>query len=617
MDEKLIDYFFGFAQSKGFKRNREDFVKYLQSDDKLFDYLYGVAESKGYKRDKEHFAGLVGRTQKAAPVTTESVTTEPATESVKTEVVNAEPVKATESAKSEPVKAEPVAEETATDYSGVDTTPMERKGERSTPIKGIDQITVEKVDLSDKEKADRLKSVKEATKDVSEEDKKLALNDSAVNNSIESKLMPVTEKTQVKEVVPEEKKKEIPTDIKVKEVTKEEPMKVKFKDKSEYSNLNYIQGYDTELSKKFDNNHVERVNFKNKLPGLSLGTISKEDGDSSSKLSIAYDKKNEKWYSYDFNKYKGKEYDKWEEVKSDKLVSFLKDEFKDVVENKSLEAKNFRELKSDYTPETSIASIYLRNVPEKSIKPFGENGPTVYFDEKENEYFTKENGERNVIEKGSDRYNKIENKIIDLTLKQPSQNNLDCPPGETDCSNKDNFATSQIFLREKDRFNLFGKYTQKEGNLAKNLDEKIDKYNDQEHKNMDDARLFLINRDLNSDYKLDDPKIESYRNKVFYINQNPPTSKRFSTYYLDNSNKSYIYDNETNSILKQLDDEVDLPVGGKNKVWETLLFDTPEYKKTRDLIEIIKSKKGKSTKNTFVPLSPNFDPTGTPDWLKK
>ncbi len=134
---------------------------------------------------------------------------------------------------------------------------------------------------------------------------------------------------------------------------------------------------------------------------------------------------------------------------------------------------------------------------------------------------------------------------------------------------------------------------------------------------MDDARLFLINRDLNSDYKLDDPKIESYRNKVFYINQNPPTSKRFSTYYLDNSNKSYIYDNETNSILKQLDDEVDLPVGGKNKVWETLLFDTPEYKKTRDLIEIIKSKKGKSTKNTFVPLSPNFDPTGTPDWMKK
>lgn len=563
MDEELIDYLFEASRKEGFKRNREDFVKYLQSDDELFDYLYGKAQKEGYKRDKEHFAGLVGRTQKAAPAS-----------------------------------AEPAIEETSvTDYSNVDTTPMESKSTESIQVKDVEEPTAEKVSLSNKDKDKTLKSVREG-----------------INNS----LLPVTEKTEIKEVVPEEKNKEVPTDIQVKELVKEEPkIKVKFKDKSEYSDLGYIQGYDTELTKKFDKNHVERVNFKNNLPGISLGTISKKDGDSSSKLSIAYDKKNDKWYSYDFNKYKGKEYDKWEEVKSDKLVSFLKDKFKDVVENKSLEAKNFRELKSDYTPKTSIASIYLRNVPEKSIKPFGENGPTVYFDEKENEYFTKENGERNVIEKGSDRYNKIENKIIDLTLKQPSENNLDCPPGESECSNKDNFGASQKFLREKDSFNLFGKYTQKEENLAKKLDEKIDKYNDQEHKIMDDAVLFLINRDLNSDYKLDDPKIESYRNKVFYINQNPPSSKRFSTYYLDNSNKSYIYDNETNSILKQLDDEVDLPIGGKNKVWETLLFDTPEYKKTRDLIELIKSKKEKGTKNSFVPLSPNFDPTAIPDWMKQ
>lgn len=579
MNEDVLNYLFEWAQSDGYKKTKEDFAKLLQSNDEVFNYAFEFAKSDGYKKDENAFAGLIGRTQKVAPANDESVN-------------------------AEPVKTETVTEETTTDFSKVDTTPMESKSVESLPVKESEEPTVAKVDLTDKEKADRLKDVTEAKKNAMAED-------------ISSKLMPVTEKTQVKEVVPKDKKKEIPTDIKVKEVIKEEPVKVKFKDKSEYSNLDYIQGYDVESSKKFDKNHIERINFKNNLPGLSLGTISKKNGDSSSRMSIAYDKKNDKWYSYDFNKTKGKEYDKWEEVKSDKLVSFLKNEFKDVVENKSLEAKDFRKSISDYTPETNIASIYLRNVPEKSIKPFGENGPTVYFDEKENEYFTKENGERNVIEKGSDRYNKIENKIIDLVLKQPNENNLDCPPGESECSNKDNFGASQIFLREKDRFNLFGKYTQKEGNLAKNLDKKIDKYNNQEHKNMDDAILFLINRDLNSNYKLDDPKIESYRNKMFYINQNPPTSKRFSIYYLDNSNKSYIYDNETKSILKQLDEEVDLPVGGKNKVWETLLFDTPEYKKTRDLIEIIKSKKEKGTKNTFVPLSPEFDPTGTPEWMKK
>ena len=339
MDEKLIDYFFGFAQSKGFKRNREDFVKYLQSDDKLFDYLYGVAESKGYKRDKEHFAGLVGRTQKAAPVTTESATTEPTTtesasaEPVKTEVASAEPVKitepvkATEPTKTEPVKAEPVAEETATDYSGVDTTPMERKGERSTPIKGIDQITVDKVDLSDKEKADRLKSVKEATKDVSEEDKKLALNDSAVNNSIESKLMPVTEKTQVKEVTKvEPMKNEIKSDIPSYDDLGINPEKnpgsfldanknVKFVDVT-YSDtpIDFLKAIGSDIK-------LER-NISLRYPDPP-GVVFKKEKVGEREVYSSYDKDNDKWYIYDEKSNKGN----WTEVTSGPIKSMLNAKF--------------------------------------------------------------------------------------------------------------------------------------------------------------------------------------------------------------------------------------------------------------------------------------------------
>jgi hypothetical protein len=191
------------------------------------------------------------------------------------------------------------------------------------------------------------------------------------------------------------------------------------------------------------------------MPFLNIGTVRKENGEDKKDISIGYDKTKNKWYSYDFQK-SGKEYDQWEEVKSDKLISFLNNEFKDITENKSIAPMDFRKLQSDYMPDAKIVDLYLRINPEKSFKPFGENGQTVYFDEKENEYFTKEKGERNVIEKGSEKYNQIQTKIIDLASKQPKENNLDCPPGESNCSNKDNFDASYNFLSYADSFNRLG-----------------------------------------------------------------------------------------------------------------------------------------------------------------
>jgi hypothetical protein len=82
---------------------------------------------------------------------------------------------------------------------------MAAKSVSELSVKEVSEPIAEKVDLTDKKKA--------------------------MAEDMSSKLMPVTEKTQVKEVVEEKKKAEVPTDIKVKEVVKEEPkLKVNLKE---------------------------------------------------------------------------------------------------------------------------------------------------------------------------------------------------------------------------------------------------------------------------------------------------------------------------------------------------------------------------------------------------
>jgi hypothetical protein len=187
MDEELIDYLFETSRKEGFKKNREDFVKYLQSDDELFDYLYGKAQKEGYKKDKSHFAGLVGRTSTAAPV----ATTEPA----KTEVATTTPVAETKPT----VTPEPEK--------------MQVRSVEPTPTKE-EPMTAEKKEI--------------------------------VKSDIESQLLPVTKKTEVKAietpsdkmVIKSETKAEAkPTEVakmEVKEMKSEQPkMKVKGKLKPE------------------------------------------------------------------------------------------------------------------------------------------------------------------------------------------------------------------------------------------------------------------------------------------------------------------------------------------------------------------------------------------------
>jgi hypothetical protein len=189
MDEELIDYLFETSRKEGFKKNREDFVKYLQSDDELFDYLYGKAQKEGYKKDKAHFAGLVGRTTTAAPV----ATTEPA----KTEVV---------AATTEPAKTEPTVTETTK------TEPTATIATETAPAK-TEVVAETKVTAEPMAKAEPQITVKEVEAPVKEEPKK--------ELPVSTGLMPVTEKTEVKAVetpsdkmvIKSEKKKEQPVTV--------------------------------------------------------------------------------------------------------------------------------------------------------------------------------------------------------------------------------------------------------------------------------------------------------------------------------------------------------------------------------------------------------------------
>lgn len=192
MDEELIDYLFETSRKEGFKKNREDFVKYLQSDDELFDYLYGKAQKEGYKRDKAHFAGLVGRTTTAAPV----ATTEPA----KTEVV----ATTTEPVKTEPAKVEPTVTET------VKAEPTPTVATETAPAK-TEVVAETKVAAEPMAKAEPQITVKEVEAPVKEEPKK--------ELPVSTGLMPVTEKTEIKAVeTPSEK-------MVIKSEKKEEPKK--------------------------------------------------------------------------------------------------------------------------------------------------------------------------------------------------------------------------------------------------------------------------------------------------------------------------------------------------------------------------------------------------------
>ena len=289
MDEELIDYLFETSRREGFKKNREDFVKYLQSDDELFDYLYGKAQKEGYKKDKAHFAGLVGRTTTAAPV----ATTEPA----KTEVVAAttEPTKTeptttaatTTPAKTEPTETAPAKTEPAKELSN--------KQSETIKVRSIPQREVE-MPVADETKMPPM-MVREAAPIAEEEPKK--------ELPVSTGLIPVTEKTEVKAV-------ETPSDKMVikSEKKAEEPIKPMTEKEKEEWECPPAQGGCSKNKQSITNYFLDKYKIGGEYkPEFSRARISDREGNLADFIDNSFDGRgvakieNEDWYDHNSKGY--------------------------------------------------------------------------------------------------------------------------------------------------------------------------------------------------------------------------------------------------------------------------------------------------------------------------
>ena len=66
MDEEVINDLYNRAKSKGYTKNRDEFVKLLHSDSDVLNDMYSYVKGKGYNKDINSFSNLVGKGQTAS-----------------------------------------------------------------------------------------------------------------------------------------------------------------------------------------------------------------------------------------------------------------------------------------------------------------------------------------------------------------------------------------------------------------------------------------------------------------------------------------------------------------------------------------------------------------------
>ena len=244
MNEEAVNLIFDWVKGRGYQGSKEEWLNYIQTNDDAFNYIYEIAKTRGYQKDENAFGTLMGRT---APVATTTPTkTEPTTPIATAPTTP--PVATAPVATTEPATTAPVAETKPT------VTPEPTKELRSEPMTTVKaqalpekQVTTPTVDMA-KMPTMEVKSV-EAT--PIKEEPMTAEKQEVVKSDIESQLLPITEKTEVKaietpsdkmviksETKVEEPKVEVkPTEVakvEVKEMKTEQPkMKVKGKLKTE------------------------------------------------------------------------------------------------------------------------------------------------------------------------------------------------------------------------------------------------------------------------------------------------------------------------------------------------------------------------------------------------
>lgn len=563
MNEKYIRYLFQLARDEQYPGSMDEFVKRIQTEDNFFNYMLQSARDDQYKGTDEEFSIAIGRT-KSQSTQSEPVATE--------QTAKAEPT-TTEPAKVEPTKVEPQATETVI-------------AKAEDPVK--EQVVEEKPAIQVKE----VEALKEEV--VKKEIPKESLNQN---------IIPITEKTEVKAVEPtsdkmvvkSEKKEEVKEQPKtegkpqmeVKDVTKEEPKNLKVKS----------------LDEKVIEENKKSMEYPTP-PSETVFDVKKIKG---KELYSSYDKENNKWYTYPV----GSNKKEWTEVKSGQMKSALNAMFtSNKLDTLKLESKA-KEIKADI-PKFNI------NDPNEIYKPYGEEGPDVYYSKENDQYIVKDGEKRNIIEKDSGEYALINSRIKNA-IDNSKLGKGECPERQGGCSkNKstvDEYRYKKAGLKHQDE--TYIDHNNKPSRITKTVYTKDKKYGNGAWITDREGNLASYIDDSGDAIALTDRYYSEYYNHeedaLFYVAEEAPKSKRFPVYKPFGENgKSFIYDNNTGIIMRELtEDKIMSKDGSPMTVWKDIPMFEPEYKKAKAIIEGLKFQKEKGSKNTFVPLTTT---PGMQDW---
>jgi hypothetical protein len=494
MNEEAVNLIFDWVKGRGYQGSKEEWLNYIYANDDAFNYIYDIAKQRGYQKDQNSFGTLIGKTTPVA--TTAPAKTEPAkTEPAKTEVAIATPVAETKPT----VTPEPEK--------------MQVKSVEPTPTKE-EPMTAEKKE--------------------------------AVKSDIESQLLPVTEKTEVKAI-------ETPSDkMVIKSEAKVEPAKPVEEVKVEETKVEQpkVEVKPTEEAK------VEVKEMKTEEPKMKV---------------------------------KGKL--KTEPIKIETI-----------------------KVESEKGPTTVEVPSFSVPEPRKKYKPYGEEGPDIYYSEENDQYIIKEGDNRTVAEKGSEKYNDIEKRLNTITLNTMFGQGK-CPDRVGGCA-KNIDQVREYFYAKKQKDGESGLYDRKiidqEGNLADNID---GYYYAMVEGEDGKPRVERLKQDSLAE-RYESENHEELNMKDYYIAEKPPKSERFSIYKpFGDKSISLIYDNNTGVIMKETDDKIMSKDGKPMTTWKDVPMYKSEYKELKSIIEGINYKKEKESKNTFI--VPSTETQFVPDWLKK
>jgi hypothetical protein len=263
------------------------------------------------------------------------------------------------------------------------------------------------------------------------------------------------------------------------------------------------------------------------------------------------------------------------------------------------------------TPQ-KVPTLELK--PNTTYKPYGEYGPDVYYSQENDQYIIKNGNERILVDKGSEKYNDIDQRLTKIALHTITGQG-ECPDYAGGCKKNREAYYRHILKKPKDQQpSMYDKVIlDDEGDLA----EAIDGYYHARVVGPDGKPVVERIKGESFMEKYDDPIHEELKMTWSFISENQPKSKRFTIYKpFGDENISLLYDNNTGVIMKEDDEKITSETGKPMTRWTDIPIYSPKYKELKSLIDGVNYKKEKGTKNTFVPISPNFDPMATPDWMK-